>query len=144
MMSGPPRADGSTLHPIEHGSQEAQQDMLQLKLRDSLVRARVVLINAVRFTLKKLGIPGEEARSGGSCRSPLRGTCWNRRNAVRQIEPELGGNHAFRNCTTSSKVLGAGIKHTNPRGEVTRHAILFQLNRHRRQFLERSVHAAHL
>ena len=32
----------------------------------------------------------------------------------------------------------------NPRGEVTRHAIPFQLNRHRRQFLERSVHVAHL
>ena len=31
--------------------------MLQLKLRDSLVRARVALINAVRFTLKSLGYP---------------------------------------------------------------------------------------
>src|SRR4029453_16696911 len=49
------RMDPTLLHPIEHGSQEAQQDMLQLKLRDSLVRARVALINAVRFTLKSLG-----------------------------------------------------------------------------------------
>jgi hypothetical protein len=31
--------------------------MLQLKLRDNLVRARVALINAVRFTLKSLGYP---------------------------------------------------------------------------------------
>jgi post-segregation antitoxin (ccd killing protein) len=31
--------------------------MLQLNLRDSLVRARVALINAVRFTLKSLGYP---------------------------------------------------------------------------------------
>jgi transposase len=49
--------DPTLLHPIEHGSQEVQQDMLQLKLRDSLVRARVALINAVRFTLKSLGYP---------------------------------------------------------------------------------------
>jgi hypothetical protein len=46
----PSRMDPTLLHPIEHGSQEAQQDMLQLKLRDNLVRARVALINAVRFT----------------------------------------------------------------------------------------------
>ena len=49
--------DPTLLHPIEHGSQETQEDMLQLKLRDSLVRARVALINAVRFTLKSLGYP---------------------------------------------------------------------------------------
>ena len=36
------RMDPTLLHPVKHGSQEAQQDMLQLKLRDSLVRARVV------------------------------------------------------------------------------------------------------
>jgi transposase len=49
--------DPTLLHPIEHGSQDAQQDMLQLKLCDSLVRARVALINAVRFSLKSLGYP---------------------------------------------------------------------------------------
>jgi transposase len=38
------RMDPTLLPPIEHGSQEAQQDMLQLKMRDSLVRARVALI----------------------------------------------------------------------------------------------------
>jgi transposase len=55
MLARLARMDPTLLHPIEHGSQEAQQDMLQLKLRDSLVRARVALINAVRFTLKSLG-----------------------------------------------------------------------------------------
>ena len=43
-------------HWVRRG-EEGQQDMLQLKLRDSLVRARVALINAVRFTLKSLGYP---------------------------------------------------------------------------------------
>ena len=57
MLARLARMDPTLLHPVEHGSQEAQQDMLQLKLRDSLVRARVALINAVRFTLKSLGYP---------------------------------------------------------------------------------------
>ena len=38
--------------------------MLQLKLRDSLVRARVALINGVRFTLKSLGYPVSNPSSG--------------------------------------------------------------------------------
>src|SRR6476660_4625556 len=57
MLARLARMDPTLLYPIEHGSQEAQQDMLQLKLRDNLVRARVALINAVRFTLKSLGYP---------------------------------------------------------------------------------------
>src|SRR5207248_10235566 len=43
------------LYPVRHGSEEAQQDLLRIKLRDSLVRARVGLINSLRFTLKSLG-----------------------------------------------------------------------------------------
>ncbi len=42
-------------YPIEHGTAQAQHDLLGLKLRDALVRTRVNLINAVRFTLKSLG-----------------------------------------------------------------------------------------
>lgn len=40
---------------MRHGSEGAQQDLLRVKLRDSLVRARVGLINSVRFSLKSLG-----------------------------------------------------------------------------------------
>ena len=54
MLARLARMDPTLLH-VKHGSQEAQQDMLQLKLRDSLVRGREGLINAVRFTLKSLG-----------------------------------------------------------------------------------------
>ena len=57
MLAHLARMDPTLLHPLEHVSQEAQQDMLPLKLRDSLVRARVALINAVLFTLKSLGYP---------------------------------------------------------------------------------------
>ncbi len=51
------RVDPALLHPIQHGSAQAQHDLLGLKLRDALVRTRVNLINAVRFTLKSLGHP---------------------------------------------------------------------------------------
>lgn len=49
------RMDPKLLHPVEHGSEQAQHDMLQIKLRDALVRSRVGMINAIRFTLKSLG-----------------------------------------------------------------------------------------
>jgi transposase len=49
------RMDPALLYPVRRGSAEAQEDLLRIKLRDSLVRARVGLINSVRFTLKSLG-----------------------------------------------------------------------------------------
>lgn len=49
------RMDRALLYPIRHGSAEAQEDLLRIKLRDSLVRARVGVINSLRFTLKSLG-----------------------------------------------------------------------------------------
>jgi hypothetical protein len=49
------RMDCALLYPVRHGSEEAQQDLWRIKLRDSLVRARVALINSVRFSLKSLG-----------------------------------------------------------------------------------------
>jgi transposase len=49
------RMDRALLHPVHHSSEQAQQDLLRIKLRDSLVRARVSLINSVRFSLKSLG-----------------------------------------------------------------------------------------
>jgi len=57
MLARLARVDAALLHPIEHGTAQAQHDLLGLKLRDALVRTRVNLINAVRFTLKSLGHP---------------------------------------------------------------------------------------
>jgi transposase len=57
MLARLARVDPALLHPIQHGSAQAQHDLLGLKLRDALVRSRVNLINAVRFTLKSLGHP---------------------------------------------------------------------------------------
>ncbi len=55
MLARLARVDPALLSPIEHGSAQAQRDLLGLKLRDALVRSRTSLINAVRFTLKSLG-----------------------------------------------------------------------------------------
>lgn len=49
------RMDERLLHPVKHGSEQAQNDLVRIKLRDALVRTRVGLINSIRFTLKSLG-----------------------------------------------------------------------------------------
>jgi transposase len=56
MLARLARAAESLLHPVVHGSEQHQNDLLQIKLRDNLVRQRVDVISAVRFTLKSLGI----------------------------------------------------------------------------------------
>lgn len=50
------RVDPSLLHPIQHSSEQAQRDLLRIKLRDNLVRQRVDIISSVRFTLKSMGL----------------------------------------------------------------------------------------
>ena len=56
MLARIARTDEKLLHPVEHGSEDMQLDLLQSKLRDNLVRQRVDIISTVRFTLKSLGI----------------------------------------------------------------------------------------
>lgn len=50
------RMDPSLLHPISHRSEVHQRHLLQIKLRDTLVRQRVNVITSVRFILKSLGL----------------------------------------------------------------------------------------
>jgi len=56
MLARIARSDESLLHPVTHVDEELQRDLLQIKLRDNLVRQRVDIISSVRFTLKSLGI----------------------------------------------------------------------------------------
>ncbi|MCE2961069.1 MAG: transposase [Akkermansiaceae bacterium] len=56
MLAKIARIDPQLLYPIEHGAEQSQRDLLQIKLRDNLVRQRVDIISSVRFTLKSLGI----------------------------------------------------------------------------------------
>src|SRR5436309_11033085 len=55
MLARIARMEPALLYPVRHGSEEAQQDLLRIKLRDSLVRVRVALINSLCFSLKSLG-----------------------------------------------------------------------------------------
>jgi transposase len=55
MLARIARMEPALLYPVEHGSEEAQQDLLRIKLRDTLVRARVGVINSIRSTIKSLG-----------------------------------------------------------------------------------------
>ena len=50
------RFDPELLYPIQHGSEKHQRDLLQIKLRDTLVRQRVTIICSIRGVLKSLGI----------------------------------------------------------------------------------------
>lgn len=50
------RVDTQLLYPIQHSTEQTQRDLLQIKLRDNLVRQRVDIISSIRFTLKSLGV----------------------------------------------------------------------------------------
>ena len=76
MLARMARMDPELLHPIQHGSEQAQRDLLQMKLRDTLVRQRVNIISSIRFTLKSLGV-----RLPSRIRPALRSgrdSCWAR------------------------------------------------------------------
>ncbi len=50
------RADPKLLSPVQHRSESAQRALVQLKVREALVRARVNQMNSVRFLVKSLGL----------------------------------------------------------------------------------------
>jgi transposase len=50
------RADPALLSPIKHRSESAQRALVQLKVREALVRSRVNQMNSVRFLVKSLGL----------------------------------------------------------------------------------------
>jgi transposase len=55
------RADPKLLSSIQHRSETGQRELVKLKVREALVRARVNQMNSVRFLLKSLGVavPGQ-------------------------------------------------------------------------------------
>jgi transposase len=50
------RLDPELLHPIEHNSEQAQRDLLPVKMRDTLVRQRTASIASLRGSMKSLGV----------------------------------------------------------------------------------------
>jgi transposase len=84
------RSDEKLLHPVEHVCEEMQRDLLQIKLRDNLVRQRVDIISSVRFTLKSLGVmlPSPNSESfARTARNKLRNE---HSDLLALIEPSLG------------------------------------------------------
>jgi transposase len=59
------RADRDLLSPIQHGSAQAQKDLVAIKLRASLVRQRTGMVNTLRGVVKSMGmrIPSSTAEA---------------------------------------------------------------------------------
>lgn len=90
MLAKIARFDPSMLYPIEHQSEQAQRDLLQIKLRDSLVRRRVDLISAVRGTLKSLGIALKSPNTNYFVRHTRKALAQKDEGTLVLIEPILG------------------------------------------------------
>jgi transposase len=84
------RADEKLLHPVEHVSEDMQRDLLQIKLRDNLVRQRVDIISSVRFTLKSLGIALPSPNSETFARHARNTLKKEHSDMLALIEPSLG------------------------------------------------------
>jgi transposase len=89
------RMDTKLLHPIAHQSEEAQRDLLEIKLRDSLVRRRVDLISSVRFTLKSLGIRLASPNTNCFAKRARKTLAETEPEALAVIEPVLGAIDAL-------------------------------------------------
>jgi transposase len=59
------RVDRELLSPIQHGSEQAQKDLLAIKIRASLVRQRTGMVNTLRGVIKSMGmrIPSSSAEA---------------------------------------------------------------------------------
>lgn len=50
------RVDRELLSPIQHGSEQAQKDLLAIKIRASLIRQRTGMVNTLRGVIKSMGM----------------------------------------------------------------------------------------
>ena len=89
MLAKIARVDEALLYPIEHGSAEAQRDLVQVKLRDNLVRQRVDVISAVRFILKSMGVKLKSPNTNYFARYARRAIVEQDEAILPQIEPSL-------------------------------------------------------
>lgn len=83
------RVDPALLHPVTHGSEAAQRDLLLVKLRDTLVRQRVQVICAIRGSLKALGLR-LASPSGGAFTARARPALAEAPELLAAVEPCLG------------------------------------------------------
>ncbi len=90
MLARLARADEKLLHPVDHGTEEMQRDLLQIKLRDNLVRQRVDVISSVRFTLKSLGVQLRSPNTTCFARHARKALAGEHDDLLALIEPSLG------------------------------------------------------
>ena len=89
MLARIARTDEKLLYPVEHGTEEAQRDLLQIKLRDNLVRQRVDVISAVRFTLKGLGVALRSPNTTCFARHARKSLAGEHEGILKLVEPSL-------------------------------------------------------
>lgn len=89
MLARIARTDEKLLYPVEHVSEDMQRDLLQIKLRDNLVRQRVDIISSVRFTLKSLGIALPSPNSESFARHARNTLRKEHSDMLARIEPSL-------------------------------------------------------
>ncbi|RYY60143.1 MAG: IS110 family transposase [Chitinophagaceae bacterium] len=89
MLARIARTDESLLHPVQHSSEDTQIDLLQIKLRDNLVRQRVDIISSVRFTLKSLGIKLRSPSTTSFVRHARKALASEYKHILTLIEPSL-------------------------------------------------------
>jgi len=89
MLARLARVDETLLGPIKHGSEEAQRDLLQIKLRDNLVRQRVDIISGVRFSLKSLGVKTRSPKTSYFAAHVRRELAEEHQDLLAFIEPSL-------------------------------------------------------
>jgi transposase len=89
MLARLARSDETLLCPVEHSSEEAQRDLLQIKLRDNLVRQRVDVISSVRFTLKSMGVRLHSPNTTCFARHARRALEGEHSDLLASIEPSL-------------------------------------------------------
>ena len=95
MLAKLARADESLLHPVQHGTEQHQKDLLQIKLRDNLVRQRVDVISAVRFTLKSLGIATRSPNTNCFAKHARKALGADHPDVIALVEPSLKIIDAF-------------------------------------------------
>ena len=83
------RFDPELLYPIQHGSEKSQRDLIQIKLRDTLVRQRVTIICSVRGILKSLGIKTQSPSSACFSRYLLEDLNPDRPEVIELVQPSL-------------------------------------------------------
>ena len=111
MLARIARTDEKLLYPVDHVTEEMQRDLLQIKLRDNLVRQRVDIISLVRFTLKSLGIALPSPSSQSFARHARKVLAGEHSATLALIEPSLcvldGMNEQIRALEKSIEAMAA-------------------------------------